>query len=191
MPREAGMIEPALARRIKLVGFDVDGTMTDGGLYVGTVGGQPVELKRFDIQDGVGVRLLRSSGLVVAIVTGRGGDAARLRAQELQVDEFDADPAARKLPVFEGMLLRRQIRWEEACFIGDDLPDLPLLRRVALPIGVANACAEVKAAARFVTGAPGGRGALREFAEVFLKARGVWSELVSAYLRERGDVAAC
>ena len=184
------MIEGAVARRIKLVGFDVDGTMTDGGLYLGVAGGHPVELKRFDIQDGLGVHFLRAAGLAVVIVTGRGGDAARLRATELQVDEFGADVSARKLPVFEGMLLRRQIRWEEACFIGDDLPDLPLLRRVALPVGVANACAEVKEVARFTTKASGGRGALREFAEAFLKARGSWNELIRAYLRERGDIAA-
>jgi 3-deoxy-D-manno-octulosonate 8-phosphate phosphatase (KDO 8-P phosphatase) len=184
------MIDPAVARRIKLVGFDVDGTMTDGGVYIGTAGGQPVELKRFDIQDGLGVHLLRAAGLVVVIVTGRGGDAARLRAEELHVDEFAADPGARKLPMFEDMLQRHRSRWEEACFIGDDLPDLPLLKRVALPVAVANARREAKEAARFTTTAEGGRGAIREFAEVFLQARGVWVELVRTYLRERGDVTA-
>jgi 3-deoxy-D-manno-octulosonate 8-phosphate phosphatase (KDO 8-P phosphatase) len=190
MPHETAMIEPAVAKRIRIVGFDVDGTMTDGGLYIGVAGGQPVELKRFDIQDGLGVHLLRAAGLVVVVVTGRAGEAARLRAAELEVDEFAADAVARKLPVFEGMLLRRQIRWEEACFIGDDLPDLPLLRRVALPVAVANACPEVREAVRFTTHTGGGRGAVREFAEALLKARGVWAELVRAYLRDRGDVVA-
>ena len=184
------MIDPAVARRIKLVGFDVDGTMTDGGLYIGTAGGQPVELKRFDIQDGLGVHLLRAAGLVVVVVTGRSGDAARLRAEELQVHEFAADAGARKLPAFEGMLQRHGSSWEEACFIGDDLPDLPLLRRVALPVAVANACREAKDAACFTTVAAGGRGAIREFAEAFLQARGVWTDLVRSYLRERGDVTA-
>ena len=128
---------------------------------------------------------------MVVIVTGRAGEAARIRAEELQVDEFVADAGARKLPLFEGMLLRkRQLRWEEACFIGDDLPDLPLLRRVALPVGVANACAEVREVVRFTTVRAGGRGALREFAEAFLKARGVWNDVVRDYLRERGDVLA-
>ncbi len=184
------MLEPAVARRIRLVGFDVDGTMTDGGLYVGAAGGQALELKRFDIQDGLGVHLLRAAGLVVVIVTGRSSEAARLRAEELNADEFGVDPGARKLPLFEGMLARRQIRWEEACFIGDDLPDLPVLRRVALPVAVANACDEVKAASRIVTAAAGGRGAVRELAETLLKARGAWPDLVRTYLRERGDVAA-
>jgi 3-deoxy-D-manno-octulosonate 8-phosphate phosphatase (KDO 8-P phosphatase) len=184
------MIEPAVAHRIKLVGFDVDGTMTDGGLYIGLAGGQPVELKRFDIQDGLGVHLLRAAGLVVVIVTGRAGDVARLRAEELEVDEFAADPGARKLPLFEATLQRRRLRWEEAAFIGDDLPDLPLLRRVALPVAVANACPEVRDAARLTTSAAGGRGAVREFAESLLRARGVWTDLLHTYLRERGDAAA-
>jgi len=184
------MIEPAVARRIRLVGCDVDGTMTDGGVYLGVAGGDRVELKRFDVPDGLGVHLLRAAGLVVAVVTGRAGDAARLRAEELEVDEFWGDAGAKKLPAFEEMLQRRKLRWEEACFIGDDLPDLPLLRRVALPVAVANACAEVREVARFTTAAPGGRGAVREFAEAFLKARGVWTDVVRTYLRERGDVLA-
>lgn len=186
------MIEPAVARRIRIVGLDVDGTMTDGGLYIGTAGGggQTVELKRFDIQDGLGVHLLRAAGLVVAVVTGRAGDAARLRAEELHVDEFFADAGARKLPAFEAILAKHQARWEEACFIGDDLPDLPLLRRVGLPVAVANACREAKLAARFTTVAPGGHGAVREFAQALLEARGAWTDQVRSYLRERGDVAA-
>jgi 3-deoxy-D-manno-octulosonate 8-phosphate phosphatase (KDO 8-P phosphatase) len=184
------VIEPAVARRIRLVGFDVDGTMTDGGLYIGMAAGQAVELKRFDIQDGLGVHMLRAAGLLVVVVTGRAGEAARLRAEELEVDEFSADAAARKLPAFESILERRKVRWEEACFLGDDLPDLPLLRRVALPIAVANACPEVRDTARFTTRAPGGRGAVREAAEALLQARGDWPDLIRGYLRERGDVTA-
>jgi 3-deoxy-D-manno-octulosonate 8-phosphate phosphatase (KDO 8-P phosphatase) len=185
------LMEPAVARRIKLIGFDVDGTMTDGGIYVGVDGGgRAVELKRFDIQDGMGVTLLRAAGLPVVVVTGRGGEAARVRTEELAVDEYISDTSARKLPAFESVLQKRGVRWEEACFIGDDLADLPILRRVALPVAVANASPEVKGAARFSTTRGGGRGALREFAEAFLKARGVWAEVVRNYLRERGDVTA-
>ncbi len=184
------MIEPAVARRIRIVGFDVDGTMTDGGVYLGVAGDERVELKRFDVPDGLGVHLLRAAGLVVAVVTGRAGEAARLRAEELEVDEFWGDAGAKKLPAFEEMLQRRKLRWEEACFIGDDLPDLPLLRRVGLPVAVANACPEAKEAARYTTTAAGGRGAIREFAEAFLRSRGVWTDAVRTYLREQGDVAA-
>lgn len=184
------MIDVTIARRIRLVGLDVDGTLTDGGIYLGLAGSTPVEFKRYDIQDGLGVMLLRSAGLPVVIVTGRDGAVARLRAQELEVDEFVADPSARKLEAFEALLKRRVVRWEEACFIGDDLPDLPLLRRVGLPVATANACAEVKEAAIHTTAAGGGHGAVREFAEMFLKARGTWTEAVRGYLRERGDVTA-
>lgn len=184
------MIEPTVAKRVKLIGFDVDGTMTDGGIYIGVHAGAPLELKRFDIQDGIAIYLLRAAGLPVVVVTGRGGQAAEVRARELMVDEFIADTSARKLPAFEGVLERRGIRWEECAFVGDDLPDLPIMRRVLLPVAVANAAGEVKEAARHTTAATGGHGALREFAEMLLRARGVWTEVVRTYLRERGDVFA-
>ncbi|MDP3773065.1 MAG: HAD hydrolase family protein [Gemmatimonadales bacterium] len=183
------MIELAVAGRIKLIGFDVDGTLTDGGLYIGAAGGQPVELKRFDIQDGLGVKLLTRAGLLTAVVTARAGEAARIRSSEMGVDEFVIS-GGHKLPAFEAILQKRQVRWEEVCFIGDDLPDLPILRQVGLPVAVADACKEVKEAARYTTAAGGGHGAVRELAETFLKARGVWNEVVRAYLRERGDVTA-
>jgi len=184
------VIEPTLARRIRLIGLDVDGTLTDGGVYLGLAGAERVELKRYDIQDGLGVLFLKMAGLPVVIVTGRAGDVARLRAAELEVDEFVADPLARKLEPFEALLKRRNLRWEEACFIGDDLPDLPLLRRVGLPVATANAVAEVRDVAAHTTRAEGGHGAVREFAETFLKARGTWAEVTRTYLRERGDVTA-
>lgn len=184
------MIEPTVARRIRLVGLDVDGTLTDGGVYLGLAGDERVELKRYDIQDGIGVLLLRMAGLPVVIVTGRAGEVARLRAAELEADEFIADPLARKLEPFDALLARRHVRWEEACFIGDDLPDLPLLRRVGLPVATANAVAEVREVAAFTTRAEGGHGAVREFTEAFLKARGAWADATRTYLRERGDVTA-
>jgi 3-deoxy-D-manno-octulosonate 8-phosphate phosphatase (KDO 8-P phosphatase) len=182
------MIDPVLARRITLVGFDVDGVMTDGGVYVGRVADHAVELKRFDIQDGIGVRLLRMAGLTVVLVSGRVSEATALRARELQVDEVIQDDRAAKLPAFEALLARRGAGWDACAFLGDDLPDLPLLRRVALPAAVANAVPEVRAAARVVTGASGGRGAVREFADALLRARGEWDGLVERYLQERGDV---
>ena len=182
------MIDPALARRITLVGFDVDGVMTDGGVYVGRVADHAVELKRFDIQDGIGVRLLRMAGLTVVLVSGRVSEATALRARELQVDEVIQDDRAAKLPAFEALLARRGAGWDACAFLGDDLPDLPLLRRVALPAAVANAVPEVRAAARVVTGASGGRGAVREFADALLRARGELDGLVERYLQERGDV---
>ena len=183
------MLDQVLARRLKLVGFDVDGVLTDNGIYVGMVGDHPVEFKRFHIQDGLGVRMLRAAELAVVWLSGRESAATALRARELAVDELIQDPTARKLPAFEALLARRGLAWEECAFVGDDLADLPLLTRVGLPIAVANAVPEAKAAARLVTTVAGGEGAVREVAELILKARGEWQALVAKYFRERGDVA--
>jgi 3-deoxy-D-manno-octulosonate 8-phosphate phosphatase (KDO 8-P phosphatase) len=183
------VLDAALARRLRLVGFDVDGVLTDGGVYLGRVGDHAVELKRFDIQDGMAVKLLRAAGLTVVVVSGRESEATTLRAREIGVDEVVQDDAAAKLPAFTAILERRGIRFDECAFAGDDLADLPLLTRVAFPVAVANAVPEVKAAAHYVTAAPGGRGAAREIAETILKARGDWDELVRQYLEERGDAA--
>jgi 3-deoxy-D-manno-octulosonate 8-phosphate phosphatase (KDO 8-P phosphatase) len=95
----------------------------------------------------------------------------------------------KKLPAFAGVLERRGVGWDQTAFVGDDIPDLPLLRRVGLPIAVANAVDEVKQVATVVTRAAGGQGAVREVAEVLLKARGEWDQLLETYLTERGDVA--
>ena len=183
----APMLDPTLARRIKLVGFDVDGVLTDGGLYIGMAAEHPVELKRFDIQDGLGIKLLRDAGLVVAVVSARRSEATNLRARELKVDELVQHN--HKLPAFEEVLHRRGLSWDECAFVGDDLPDLPLLRRVGLPIAVANAVSEVAATAQIVTRAAGGQGAVREVAELLLRARDEWDQLLERYLQERGDVA--
>src|SRR5437660_1106912 len=117
----------------------------------------------------------------------RRSDATELRARELKVDELVQDN--KKLPAFTALLERRGVAWEESAFVGDDLPDLPLLTRVGLPIAVANAVPEAKAAARVVTTLAGGQGAVREVAELILRARGQWQDLVTQYFVERGDVA--
>jgi len=180
------VIDPALARRLKLVGFDVDGVLTDNGVYIGMAGDHPVEFKRFHIQDGLGVRMLRAAGLVVVWASARRSNATELRARELKVDEVVQDN--KKLPAFAAVLERRGVDWDESAFVGDDLADIPVLRRVALPIAVANAVPEVLAVAGVVTTVPGGQGAVREVAELILKARGEWDALVSTYFVERGDV---
>jgi len=180
------MIDAALARRLKLVGFDVDGVLTDNGVYIGMAGDHPVEFKRFHIQDGLGVRMLRAAGLVVVWASARRSNATELRARELKVDEVVQDN--KKLAAFAAVLERRGVDWDESAFVGDDLADIPVLRRVALPIAVANAVPEVLAAARVVTSVPGGQGDVREVAERILKARGEWDTLVSKYFVERGDV---
>jgi 3-deoxy-D-manno-octulosonate 8-phosphate phosphatase (KDO 8-P phosphatase) len=179
------MLDATVARRIKLVGLDVDGVLTDNGLYVGMVQGQPAELKRFDIQDGIGVVLLRLAGIRVVFLSGRRSEATELRAEELRVDACVQDHHAHKVPAFQTLLDRFSVRWEQAAFVGDDLPDVPVLRKVGLPVAVANATADARGLARHVTRAAGGRGAVREFVEDLLRARDEWDSTVGAYLGER------
>jgi len=175
-----------IARDVKLVVLDVDGVMTDGGVYYGaTKSGETVELKRFDITDGLGVLLMQEAGIEVAIVTGRRSKVVEMRARELAIEEVHQDPAAEKLPIVSGILLRRKIDWSEVAFVSDDLADIPVLRRVALPVAVANAVPEVNALARWRTRRAGGAGAVREFAEALLKARGDWAAAVDGYLAKR------
>lgn len=179
------MIAPEVARRIRIVGLDVDGVLTDGGIYLGTVGETPQEFKRYDIQDGLGIHLMRRAGLRVAFVTGRVSEGVRLRARELEIEDVAQDAGARKLPAFLNMLDRYGMQPSEAAFIGDDFPDLPVLRVVGLPVAVANATPEVRAACSLRLSRSGGAGAVREFAELLLKARGEWKSISDAYVAER------
>ena len=186
------MLKTALARRIRLIGLDVDGVLSDGGIYIGRVGDHAVEFKRFHSQDGSGAWLLRRAGITLVLASGRRSEATTIRAREMKIEEVleDETGGGRKLATFAAMLARRGVAWTECAFVGDDLADLPLLTRVALPIAVANAVPEVKAAATLVTERAGGDGAVREVAETILKARRVWNDLVQQYLQERGDVEA-
>jgi 3-deoxy-D-manno-octulosonate 8-phosphate phosphatase (KDO 8-P phosphatase) len=179
------MIHPTLARSIRFVGLDVDGVLTDGGIYLGAFEGRPVEMKRYEIQDGLGIYLLQKAGLRVAIITGRVSDSVRLRASELGIDDLAQDPNAQKLPAFLAMLDRHGIAPSEAAFIGDDFPDMAVLRLVGLPVAVGNAVPEVKAACALQLTRTGGAGAVREFAEVLLKARGEWTAVTERYVSER------
>ncbi len=174
-----------LAARVKLVGFDVDGVLTEGGIFLGVAGDARVEFKRYDIQDGLGIHLLKASGIRVAIVTGRESDSVRLRAAELGIDDCVQDREARKLPAFEELLARHGISPADAAFVGDDVPDLGILRMVGLPVAVGNAVEEVKAECAVVLKRDGGHGAVREFVELLLKARGEWAGALERYVQER------
>ena len=179
-------IPAELARRIRLVVFDVDGVLTDGGVYLGaTESGEPVEMKRFDIQDGLGIQMMKAAGLRVAIVTGRTSEAVRIRADELQVDDLHQDRTANKVEALTAILEKQGIGWEETAFVGDDLPDIAVLRRVALPAVVGNATSDARAFALWHGTKEGGRGAVREFAEALLTARGEWADAVKSYVSER------
>ena len=186
MPVPSGDIDPRVAALIRLVVLDVDGVLTDGGVYVGALPGQDaIELKRFDTQDGLGVKMLGWAGIEVAIVSGRVSEATAWRARELGIDECHQQPDARKLPVVQKLLDDRGLGWEAAAMVGDDLADLPILERVALPVAVSNAVPEVHAVSRWTTEAAGGRGAVREFARALLTARGEWDDLVREYCDAR------
>lgn len=184
------VVDPALARRIRLVGLDVDGTLTDGGVYLGAGTDHagrsiPFEFKRYDVQDGLGVTLLRQSGIKVAIVTGRESASVAQRARELQVDAVAQDASARKLAAWRRVLADLGCEDHEAAFIGDDLPDLPILQRVALPVAVGNAVPEVRRACTWHLARGGGHGAVREFAEALLDARDGWHDAVTQYVASR------
>jgi 3-deoxy-D-manno-octulosonate 8-phosphate phosphatase (KDO 8-P phosphatase) len=179
-------IDPALARSIRLVALDVDGVMTDGGIYLGAVDGRPLEFKRYDIQDGVGLHMLRYVGIHIAMVTGRVSDSVRLRAAELQADVFQ-DPDGRKLEGFLSICQRNGVRPDETAFLGDDFPDYPILRIVGLPVAVGNAVPEIRALCAHRLAARGGRGAIREFVEDFLKARGEWDTAWNRYVDARSQ----
>jgi 3-deoxy-D-manno-octulosonate 8-phosphate phosphatase (KDO 8-P phosphatase) len=179
-------IPPALARAIRLVILDVDGVLTDGGVYMGALpGGETLELKRFDIQDGLGIKLLEWAGVEVAVVSGRVSEATAIRARELGVKECHQDGGARKVRIIRGLMEARGLEWGEVAMLGDDLPDLAVLRRVGLPAVVANATELAREVAVWQGEKRGGHGAVREFCEALLKGRGDWEEQVEAYVAAR------
>ena len=133
--------------------------------------------------------LMRKAGIKVGIITGRESESVRLRAEELQVDAVVQDSRARKLSALEKMLAQFGIDRADAAFVGDDLPDLAVLRAVGMPVAVANASREVKEAAGIHLTRSGGQGAVREFAELLLSARGEWTGVVERYVAATGETA--
>ena len=181
-------MDAARAKRIKLVGLDVDGVLTDNGIIVAVDQGRRVESKRFHALDGVAIHFLRKAGIEVAWVSGRTSEATTARAAELKVTEVIQDAGmGMKLPAVRDLLARKQLEFADLAFVGDDLADIPVLRRAGLPVAVANAVAEAKSVAAWVTPSGGGEGAVREFVEALLRARGEWDGLLAQYLKERGD----
>lgn len=176
-----------LARRIRLVVLDVDGVLTDGGIYLAeSDAGQVAGFRRFHVQDGIGVYMLHRAEIEVALVSAKQSAAVRERARQLRIEEVHQVHWDGKVGAVEGMLQQRGIDWGDVACLADDLADLALLERVGLPAAVANAVAEVKDVAEWEGSVPGGSGAVREFSEALLRARGEWDDLVTQYVRRAG-----
>lgn len=171
------------ARGVRLLLLDVDGVLTDGRIFLVPDGaGGLVESKAFDVTDGAGIVLARRAGLPTGIVSGRQSPVVTARAKELGIEEVHLG-VADKGAALERIVWRTKIPIESICFVGDDIVDLPVMRRVGFPVAVQNAPDEVRAHAAYVTSARGGRGAVREIVELLLKARGKWDEAVSEFLK--------
>jgi 3-deoxy-D-manno-octulosonate 8-phosphate phosphatase (KDO 8-P phosphatase) len=170
-----------LASRIKLLLMDVDGVLTDGRLYnVPGPDGQMVETKGFDSQDGIALQWLSWKGIKSGVISGRVSPATVERAKQTRIT-YVYQGHTEKIPIFEEILRDAKIDSTEVAYIGDDLTDAIVMRRVGLPIATANAREEVKGHARYVTKQPGGQGAVREVIELILKAQGVWDEILKKY----------
>jgi 3-deoxy-D-manno-octulosonate 8-phosphate phosphatase (KDO 8-P phosphatase) len=168
---------PSRAAAIELLLLDVDGVLTDGSVIYADDGS---ELKRFHVRDGSGLKLWRAAGKRAAIVSGRKSGAVERRAAELGISPV-LQGRDDKLAAFTEVLTTTGLRPEQVCAVGDDLPDVPVLRRCGLAVAVADACEELRAVASYVTTVPGGHGAVREAIEWLLKAGGRWNELVAPY----------
>ncbi|MCK4437153.1 HAD hydrolase family protein [bacterium] len=165
------------ARKIKMLIMDVDGVLTDGRIVLG---GQGEELKFFHVLDGVGISLAHRAGLGTAIISARRSSVTSLRARELGIEtvyQVDGDKGG----AYEKILDKYHLRDEEVAYIGDDLHDLPILKRVGLSMSVANGRKEAKEIANYVTKLGGGQGAVREAVEIILKAQGKWEEAIRQY----------
>ena len=180
MGKTADTLPEALAgraTRIELLLLDVDGVLTDGSV-VYTDSGE--ELKRFHVRDGSGLKLWRAAGKRSAIISGRSSAAVERRASELGIAPV-LQGCDDKLQAFEEVLAAVGLTADRVCAVGDDLADLPILKRAGLAIAVADACPEVQAAAHLTTITPGGRGAVREAVEWLLKLQGRWDALIAGY----------
>jgi len=174
-------ISPALKKRaaqIKLLLMDVDGTMTNGGVtLLSQPDGTALEIKTFDAHDGQGLTLAHAAGLRTGCITGRESAALLRRAHEMKM-EFIYMKQPVKMPAYEEIIQKAGVSDSAVAFIGDDLPDIPLLRRVGLAVAVGDAVPEVKNVAHYTTKALAGHGAVREAIELILKSKGIWEAMI-------------
>jgi 3-deoxy-D-manno-octulosonate 8-phosphate phosphatase (KDO 8-P phosphatase) len=168
-----------LAKNLRLLLLDVDGVLTDGGIILN---GNSEETKRFNVQDGMGITLAQACGIRVGIITSRTSKVVERRAKELKIEEVMQD-VPRKTDALEILLEKHQIEAAQACYIGDDIQDTPVMKLVGVPIAVQNAVPLVKECSVYVTQAAGGHGAVREAVEWILSLRGQNAQAYAAVLR--------
>jgi 3-deoxy-D-manno-octulosonate 8-phosphate phosphatase (KDO 8-P phosphatase) len=162
---------------IKLLAFDVDGVLTDGGIILGA---EMEELKRFDVKDGAGIALAQRAGLIVALVTGRQSGCVSRRAAELKIKEVHQG-VKEKAAMLQSIATRHLLRPEEILYMGDDIPDLTAFAYAGVSVAPADAVEEIRSSVMIVTQNPGGHGAVREICELVLVAQGKWTDVVSGY----------
>lgn len=163
-------------RKIKVLALDVDGVLTDGKIIVDSRGD---EIKEFDVQDGLGIVLFRRHGFKIVIITARDSKPVDFRAKDLKIDKV-YQGAYPKIEYYKRMLQELSVSDEEVCYVGDDLPDLNVLKQVGFGVTVPNAVEEIKRIADYTTHRSGGNGAVREVIELILKTQGKWDEIVAA-----------
>ena len=169
------------ARRIRLLLMDVDGVWTRGGLfYVPGPDGDMAEVKITNAHDGMGLRWFHAAGLQSGLISGRESAAITYRARMLGVT-YIYQNYLEKIPPYEEICQQAGVGDEEVAYVGDDLPDVPLFRRVGLAVAVADARPETKQHAHYITAAPGGRGAIRETVELIMKSQGLWQAVLDQY----------
>ena len=164
--------------QIHMLVMDVDGVLTDGTIMMNADG---TESKRFSLYDGHGIKMWHRAGLMSALISGRESVATSIRADQLKIKHV-LQGCKKKLPAFESLLSETGLSPYQVAYIGDDLLDLPILKRAGFSVAVANAVEELKCEADFVTTAPGGCGAVRELIEYILKNTGKWQTLMQRYL---------
>ena len=168
---------PEKLKKIQLLLLDVDGVLTDGSIIYSDEGR---ETKVFNVKDGFGLKLIMSAGIKVGLVTGRTSNALQRRCRELGI-KYIYDGVQQKARLLDKIVAETGVGADNTAYIGDDLPDLPLMRRIGLAIAVADAHEMVRDYADWITAAPGGRGAVREVCDALLKARGDWESLMEQF----------
>lgn len=165
------------AKKVKLLLLDIDGVLTDGKIVIGNYGD---EIKNFDVNDGLGIMLVKRAGIKCAIITAQKSRVVKIRASQLKIDKVYYNHY--KIKLLNRIKRNFRVKEEEICYIGDDLIDIPILKRVGFSVTVPHATEEVKRYVHYITTKHGGSGAVREICEIILKAQGLWHSVIGRYL---------